>query len=91
MFYPYCTIGEDLEVGQTPMSKDGFTIVRFEKPDFIYGFKTLDCAVPSYRVSNIIGFSEEEVANLVDFYRHNADLLLLGAETEGGIINAYNI
>ena len=83
MFYPYCVLGEDIEVVQTPLNKQGITVVHFEKPDPIFCFKTLDCTVPYYIVSGIVGFTNDEVADLVDFCRNNSGLLLLGARTEG--------
>lgn len=86
MYYPYCTIQESIEVVHTPL-KNGYTTVHFEKPDKIYGFKTLDCVIPSYRVNNIVGFSDTEVSELVTFCRNNASLLLKYA-SEGGIANA---
>lgn len=86
MYYHYCTIMESIEVVHTPL-KNGYTTVHFEKPDKIYGFKTLDCVIPSYRVNNIVGFSDTEVSELVTFCRNNASLLLKYAR-EGGIANA---
>ena len=83
MYYPYCTIGEDLEVVHTPL-KNGITV---EKPDPKYCFKTLDCTVPYYRTSNIVGFTDDEVAKLVDFCMNNAACLIEFAQL-GGIKNA---
>lgn len=91
MYYPFCTSylsGDPIEVVQTPLDSNGVTVVHFEKPDVIYGFKTLDCTVPYYRVSGIVGFSEEEVADLVDFCMNNAGTLLTGASIKGGFENA---
>lgn len=86
MYYPYCTIGESIEVVHTPL-KDGKTMVHIEEPDEVVGFKTLDCIIPGYTISNIIGFSQEEVNFLVQFCRNNAHLLLEYAG-KGGIANA---
>lgn len=47
MFYPYCVINDSIEVVHTPLTKDGKTMVHFEEPDEIVGFKTLDCMIPS--------------------------------------------
>lgn len=41
MFMPYCTIGNDIEVVQTPLDKTGHTLVRIEVPDEKYCFKTM--------------------------------------------------
>jgi len=81
------TIGEDLEVTHSKWNGE-FTLVRFEKPDAIYCFKTLDCTIPYYRVSNIVGFTEDEVAWLVQFCRNNAGSLITYSKC-GGIANAW--
>ena len=87
MFYPYCTIGEDIEVVHTPLDETGHTLVHIEIPDAKYCFKTMDCLIPSYRVSNIVGMTDDEVAYYVEFCRRHAHLLLKYAST-GGIANA---
>lgn len=87
MFYPYCVINDSIEVVHTPLTKDGKTMVHFEEPDEIVGFKTLDCMIPSYQVSNIIGFNQEEINFLVHFCKCNAHLLLEYAG-KGGIAKA---
>ena len=75
MFYPYCTINDSIEVVHTPLN-NGKTMVRFEEPDEIVGFKTLDCIILSYLISNIIGFNQDEINFLIQFCQNNAHLLL---------------
>lgn len=87
MFLPYCTINDSIEVVHTPLTSDGKTLVHFEEPDEVVGFKTLDCLIPSYSISNIVGFSQDEINFLVDFCKHNAHLLIEYA-SKGGIANA---
>lgn len=87
MFYHYCTIGEDIEVTHTPLNSKGQTLVHIEVPDAKYCFKTMDCLIPTYRVTNIVGMTDEEVAFYLDFCKHNAHLLLKFAK-EGGVENA---
>lgn len=87
MFMPYCTIGDDIEVVHTPLDKTGHTLVHIEIPDAKYCFRTMDCLIPSYRVSNIVGMSDDEVAYYVEFCKRNAGLLLTYAD-KGGIANA---
>lgn len=86
MYYPYCVIKDSIEVVHTPL-RDGKTLVHFEEPDEVVGFKTLDCMIPSYSITNIIGFTQEEVNFLVQFCKNNAHLLLEYA-SKGGIANA---
>ena len=47
----------------------------------------MDCLIPSYQVSNVVGMTDDEVAYYVDFCRRSAHLLLKYAST-GGIANA---
>lgn len=61
--------------------------MHIEEPSDIYCFKTMDCLIPTYVVSNVIGFTPDEVAYWVDFCRHNAGILLNCAK-QGGIANA---
>lgn len=85
MFIPYCTYYNEIGVGHTKWNGE-FTVVHFEQPDEIYGFKTMDCTIPYYKVSNITGFSEQEVTELVDFCRNNAPLIIPASKV-GGIQN----
>lgn len=87
MYYPYCTMYDKIEVVHTPLSSDGFVTVHFEEPDTIYGFKELDCLIPTYRISNIVGFSDTEASALVDFCIKNSEIILSVAK-QGGIANA---
>lgn len=47
----------------------------------------MDCLIPSYKVSNVVGMSDEEVEEFVDFCHRHAHLLLKYASI-GGIANA---
>ena len=87
MFYPYCTVNEKTEIVHTPLNSAGQTLVHIEEPSDIYCFKTMDCLIPTYVVSNVIGFTSDEVAYWVEFCRHNAGILLNCAK-QGGIANA---
>lgn len=87
MFYPYCIVNDEIEVVHTPLNDRGQTLVHIEQPDEVYGFKTLDCLIPTYTVTNIIGFTQEEVSFWVDFCMNNAGCLL-NAAAQGGIANA---
>lgn len=82
MFYPFCRF-EDIEVVQSPLSKDGFTTVHFEQPDEVYCFKTLDVQVLTYTTSGIVGFTKNEVAMLVQFCQQMAHVLLKYAKVQG--------
>ena len=88
MYYPYCTMYDKIEVVHTPLSSDDFVTVHFEEPDAIYGFKELDCLISTYKVSNIVGFSNTEASALVDFCRRNSEIILSVAKR--GIFKWYS-
>lgn len=87
MFYPYCTIFDRIEVCHTPRNKNGCVLVHFEEPDAVYGFKTLEVTIPGYNISSRVGFSDDEVAFLIDFSMHNAGIIM-NASIQGGVANA---
>lgn len=86
MLIPFMTIGNDFEIAHTEWKGD-HTIVRFEKPDAKYCFKTLNCTVPGYVLSDIYGFTQDEVNWCVDYCKRGADLIVRSAKA-GGIANA---
>ena len=47
----------------------------------------VDCKVPNYQISNVIGFTDEEIARLIQFSKNNIALIIEGAKA-GGIENA---
>ena len=87
MFYHYCTVGDDTEVVHTPLNKFGQTLVHIEEPSEIYCFKTMDCLIPTYVVSNVIGFTPDEISEWIEFCRHN-EALLISCAAQGGAGNA---
>lgn len=88
MYKPYAKLMDDTEVVfSTPLTDDGFTKVRFEKPDEKYFFKVLELLIPSYKIEECIGFSESEQERLLKYAERNAALLLTLSE-QGGWENA---
>lgn len=83
MFYPYITWGNGLQVAYSEVKRDGTVLVRFELPDEKFVFKFLECELPSYRVVTNNGFSSNEEAQLIDFCRHHAHLMMTGARNGG--------
>lgn len=83
MFYPYITWGGGLQIAYSEVKRDGTVLVRFELPDERLGFKFLECELPTYRVVTNKGFSTNEVAQLIDFCRHHAHLMMTGARNGG--------
>lgn len=83
MFYPYITLGDGLQVAYSEVKRDETVLVRFELPDEKFVFKSFECELPSYRVVTNNGFSLNEKAQLIDFCRHHAHLMMTGARNGG--------
>lgn len=47
----------------------------------------MNCKVPNYQISNVVGFTDEETAKLIQFSKNNIALIIEGAKA-GGIKNA---
>lgn len=86
MFYPYATIGDDLEVCHSKLVNNS-VVVHFEQPDEKFCFKVLECVLPSYKITKRVGFTNAEVKNLMTFCRNNSSLILTFAKS-GGAMNA---
>lgn len=74
-FYPYCTIGQDLEVTVSKPDKNGNIYAHFEKPDEKIGFKILDIAIFNLNIVNNIGFNKNEIERAIDFVDKNANIM----------------
>ncbi len=85
MFFHYCTYYDEIEVSHSAWND--YVIIHFEQPDAKFGFKTMDCKVPNYQISNVVGFTDEEIARLIQFSKNNIALIIAGAKA-GGIEKA---
>ncbi|MDY3740977.1 MAG: hypothetical protein SO022_11005 [Selenomonadaceae bacterium] len=87
MIYPFMTLEDDTEITHTEMLENGEVKVYVETPDEKDCFHSLICYLPSYRVEEVIGYSEEEVSKHVKFIREAANLIIEFAQ-EGGFDHA---
>lgn len=76
MFSHYCTIDEDIEVMYKQVNETRQILVHIEIPDAKYCFRQMDCIVPTYEVTNVVGMTEEEIDKYIKFCKSNAHLLL---------------
>ena len=76
MFSHYCTIDEDIEVMYKQVNETRQILVHIEIPDAKYCFRQMDCLVPPYEVTNVVGMTEEEIDKYIKFCKSNAHLLL---------------
>lgn len=87
MIYPFMTLEDDTEITHTEILENGEVKVYVETPDEKDCFHSLVCYLPSYRVEEVIGYSEEEVSKHVKFIREAANLIIEFAQ-EGGFDHA---
>lgn len=83
MIYPFMTLEDDTEITHTEMLENGEVKVYVETPDEKDCFHSLVCYLPSYRVEEVIGYSEEEVSKHVKFIREAANLIIEFAQECG--------
>lgn len=86
MLYPYMTLEDDTEIVHSEMDADGRVRVCIEKP-VSGGFHSAVCELPSYRWSEVKGFSEEDIRWFSDIIEKGAHLILRYAQG-GGVLNA---
>lgn len=81
MFYKYVELEDGTTVVHSEVRADGSVVVEAERPA-ILDFDTARWVLPSYDLSNVRGFTEEEVKGLTQFVRNNAQLILKFAQEE---------
>lgn len=61
MIYPFMTLEDDTEITHSEMLPNGEVKVYVEIPDAQDCFHSMVCYLPSYRVEDVLGYSEDEV------------------------------
>lgn len=87
MIYPFMTFEDDTEITHFEMLPNGEVKVFVETPDEKDCFHSMVCYLPSYKVENIIGYSQSEVDKYVDFIQKAANLIIEFSQ-EGGFNRA---
>ena len=87
MIYPFMTLEDDTEIVHSEMLPSGEVKVYVETPDEKDCFHSMVCYLPSYRIEEVKGYSDEEVNKYVDFIRKAANLIIEFAQ-EGGFNHA---
>ncbi len=83
MIYPFMTFEDDTEITHSEMLPNGEVKVFVETPDEKDCFHSLVCYLPSYRVEDVIGYSQEEVDKYLAFIKKAANLIIEFSQ-EGG-------
>lgn len=87
MMYPFMTLDDNTEIVHSEMLPDNRVKVYVEKPDAKDCFHNMTCYLPSYEIESINGFSEDEVAELMDIIRSTSHIIIEFSQ-EGGFLNA---
>ncbi len=90
MMYPFMTLDDQTEIVHSEMQSDGSVKVYLERPDEKLCFCHASCYLPAYRWTNIVGFTENEIARYQEVIESTAHLILQFAQ-EGGFENAANL
>lgn len=86
MMYPFITLDDGAEIVHSEM-QDGRVKVYVEKADEKDCFHHMTCYLPSYEISETIGFSEAEKERYMDVIRSAANLIIEFSK-DGGFKNA---
>ena len=87
MMYQFMTLNDETEIVHSDMQKDGTVKVYIETPDEKDGFHNMTCYLPSYEVTEINGYSNEQVESFMEIIKSTAHLIMEFAK-EGGFENA---
>lgn len=87
MMYPFMTLNDETEIVHSDMREDGTVKVYIETPDEKDGFHNMTCYLPTYKIEDVNGYSEEQVEKFMEIIKSTAHLLMEFAK-EGGFENA---
>ena len=89
MMYPFLTLDDDTEIVHSDLLENNEVKIYVEKPDTKDCFHHMTCYLPSYRLENVSGFSENEVNKYLSVIRSTAHLIIEFSKG-GGFENAAN-
>ena len=87
MIYPFITLDDGAEIVHSEMQDDGSVKVYVEKADEKDGFHHMTCYLPSYEITELFGFSDNEKERYMDVIRSAANLIIEFSK-DGGFENA---
>ncbi len=76
MMYKFLTLDDGTEIVHSELKPDGLVKVYVEKPDAKLCFRNATCWLPEYRWEDVNGFSQEEMARIMDVIKSTAHLIL---------------
>lgn len=90
MMYPFLTLEDETEIVHSELLENNEVKVYIEKPDEKDCFHHMTCYLPSYKVEDVFGFSEDEVQNYLSIIKRTSHLIIEFAQG-GGFENAANL
>ncbi len=87
MIYPFITLDDGAEIVHSEMQDDGRVKVYVEKADEKDCFHHMTCYLPSYEITELFGFSDNEKERYMDVIRSAANLIIEFSK-DGGFENA---
>lgn len=87
MLYPFLTLNDETVIVHSEMLENNEVRVRCETPDEKNGFHSLTLYLPSYRISEKYGYSENEIEFLLNIIEKSAHLIMEFSK-QGGFENA---
>lgn len=87
MMYPFLTLDDETEIVHSGILSDGRVRVYVEKPDEEDCFHHMNCYLPGYELTEVYGFSQEEIEKYLEIIRSTAHLIIEFAG-KGGVDNA---
>ena len=87
MMYPFLTLDDEAEITHSDFLPTEQVKIYIEKPDEKDCFHHMVCYLPDYSVTDIYGFTEEEVEKYIQIIRSTAHLIMEFSR-EGGFENA---
>ena len=76
MMYPFITLDDEAEIVHSEMKEDGRVKVYVEKQDANDCFHSMTCYLPSYEITEVNGFSKEEIERYMEVIRSAANLII---------------
>ncbi|MBR3317391.1 MAG: hypothetical protein IKG21_06210 [Atopobiaceae bacterium] len=75
MFYDYVEFEDQTQIAYSNVLADGCVEVSVERPVEL-GFDSALCSLPSFAWRDVVGFSDDEFAQIDGFVHNNAPLIL---------------
>ena len=83
MMYPFLTLNDETEITHSDFLDTERVKIYIEKPDEKDCFHHMTCYLPDYEISEVCGFTEQEVQYYLEIVRSTAHLILEFSK-EGG-------